>query len=423
MVGGEWDRTYLVVDLKSFYASVECADRGMDPMLTPLVVADPTRSPNTICLAVSPALKAQGVRNRCRLRDIPRGTEYLTAMPRMRRYMEVSCEVYRTYLRYVAPADAWPYSVDEAFLDVTGYLRLHGTDARGLARRVMADVRSRTGVPATAGIGPNMFLAKVALDLCAKRADDGIGVLDADAFRREVWFHRPITDVWGIGPGTARRLARVGVRDLAGVCALDPAWVRAEFGRDGEWLVDHAWGLEPCTIADARSYVPRARSISSGQVLMRDYGAAEARVVLREMAWGACQDMAARGLACGTVGVWAGYSGRDGRPGFGGQRTLPRPEPGEREVSAAAMALWDSMAEGDAAIRRVGLWLGGLVPAGGVQPTLFEDPARRGRDAALARAVAEARGRFGLNAVLTGTSLLPGANAMERNLQVGGHRA
>ena len=279
------ERAYMAIDLKSFYASVECADRGLDPFTTDLVVADPTRSPNTICLAITPSLKAKGVRNRCRIREIPQGIPYITAMPRMHRYMEVSAQVYAIYLRYVSSQDAWPYSVDEAFLDVTSYQALYGLDVRALARRIITAVREETGVSATAGIGPNMFLCKVALDLMAKHAADGIGQLDEKTFRRNVWFHHPITDIWGIGPGIARRLARADVHDLAGICATDPTWLRGEFGRNAEWLIDHAWGLEPCTIADARNYVPKAHSLSNGQVLMRDYGFDEARIVLREMAW------------------------------------------------------------------------------------------------------------------------------------------
>ena len=211
-----WERTYLCIDLKSFYASVECTDRGLDSFATDLVVADPERSANTICLAITPSMKAKGVRNRCRVRDIPAGMAYITAVPRMRRYMEVSAEIYRTYLEFVSAEDAWPYSVDECFLDATPYLGLYGTDARTLARRMVAAVRGRTGIAATAGVGPNLFLAKVALDITAKHAGDGIGVLDEESFRREVWFHHPITDIWGMGPGTARRLAQRRIFDLAG---------------------------------------------------------------------------------------------------------------------------------------------------------------------------------------------------------------
>lgn len=418
-------RTYLAIDLKSFYASVECADRGLDPFTTNLVVADPTRSPNTICLAITPAMKAQGVRNRCRIRDIPRGMEYVIAMPRMHRYMEVSAKVYAIYLRYVSPDDAWPYSVDEAFLDVTHYLRLYDMDARTLAKRIMADVRQETGVAATAGIGTNLFLCKVALDLMAKHADDGIGMLDEASFRHEAWFHHPLTDIWGIGPGISRRLARMGAHDLAGVCALEPARLHAEFGKNAEWLIDHAWGLEPATIADCRGYVPKGQSLSNGQVLMRDYTTGEARVVLREMVWQSCLDLREKGLACGSVGVWVGYSGADelllGHGG--GSRRLWHKTAASHEIEGVILEIYDATVARGAAIRRIGIALGDVVPARAAQPTLFDDEEADGREGRLADAVTGAKRRFGPNAVISGTSLLPGANALERNLQIGGHHA
>lgn len=432
-MGDDWERTYLCIDLKSFYASVECADRGLDPFSTDLVVADPGRSANTICLAVTPSLRAKGVRNRCRVREIPRGIEYITAAPRMRRYMEVSAEVYRAYLGFVAPEDVHAYSVDECFVDATPYLRLYGVGARTLARRMMGAVREATGVSATAGIGPNLFLAKVALDLAAKHADDGVGVLDRRAFMRDVWFHRPITDIWGVGPGTARRLAKRGIYDLAGVCAERPEAIRATFGRNGEYLLDHAWGLEPATIADCRAYVPRERSLSNGQVLMRDYSFGEARTVLREMVHGSCTDLAERGLACGTVGVWVAYSGSaasewdgGGAPPAawaGGQRRLGRVTGSERLIAEAAMELFDERVSRSAPIRRVQVALSGVVPGRMSTLTLFDDPAAEEREGRLARAEVAVRRRFGPNAILRGTSLMPGANARERNLQVGGHRA
>lgn len=265
----------ICIDLKSFYASVECADRGLDPFTTNLVVADPDRSANTICLAITPAMKAAGVRNRCRVRDIPPGIEYLTAIPRMKRYMQVSGEIVGSYLELVSPQDLQAYSIDECFIDAAPYLRLYRTDARTFAKRLMRRAFEVSDVTATAGIGPNMFQAKVALDICAKHASDGIGQLDDESFKREIWFHRPITDIWGIGPGIARRLAKHGAYDLAGVCAVNPKVLRREFGKNAEYLIDHAWGLEACTVEQARGYRPRGHSLTNGQVLMRDYSCRE----------------------------------------------------------------------------------------------------------------------------------------------------
>lgn len=426
-------RTYICIDLKSFYASVECTDRGLDPFTTDLVVADPERSANTICLAVTPSLKAKGVRNRCRVRDIPEGMDYITAVPRMRRYMEVSAEIYRTYLEFVSAEDTWPYSIDECFIDATPYLAHYGLDARALVRRLIARVRERTGIAATAGIGPNMFLCKVALDVMAKHADDGIGRLDDESFRREIWFHRPLTDIWGIGHGIAGRLAKRGIYDLAGVCAERPEILRGEFGKNAEALIDHAWGIEPATVADCRAYVPRAHSLTNGQVLMRDYTFDEARTVAREMVFGSCMDLAEKYLACDTVGLWVGYSGAilrtwDGAgepPALhgGGQRHLGCVTASETKIAAALMALFDETVSRRAPIRRVNISLAGVVPARLAAPTLFDDLAALEREERLARASVAVRKRFGANALLRGTSLMPEANARERNQQIGGHRA
>lgn len=390
-------------------------------------MADPDRSANTICLAITPSLKAKGVRNRCRVREIPPGIEYITAVPRMRRYMEVSAEVYRTYLDFVAPVDVHVYSVDECFVDMTPYLARLGTDGRGLALRMMRAVLERTGVTATAGIGPNLFLAKVALDLCAKGAEDGVGELDRRAFFRDVWFHRPITDVWGVGHGTARRLAARNIFDLAGICAERPEVLRRMFGMNAEHLIDHAWGIEPATIADIRSYVPRGRSLSSGQVLMRDYTFAEGRTVLREMVYGSCMDLAEKGLACGSVGLYVGYSGRavngGGPARAGGSRRLRSVTASERAIARELLGLYDGTVSGAARIRRVNISLGGLAPMGTGQLSLFDDRAALEREERLARAAVLVRGRFGPNALLRATSLMPEANSRERNLQIGGHRA
>ncbi|MDY4041508.1 MAG: DNA repair protein [Collinsella sp.] len=303
----ERQRTYICIDLKSFYASVECVDRGLDPLEERLVVADPERGDKTICLAVSPAMKRLGVRNRCRVFEIPRDLSYVKAQPRMRRYMEVSARIYGIYLERISAQDIHVYSVDECFIDATSYLRLYQMTARQFARTLMAEVRDRTGVPAAAGIGPNLFLAKVALDITAKHAPDGIGVLDEEAFRRQIWTHRPITDIWGIGPGLARRLAAYHVHDLMGVAALDESILYRELGVRAEYLIDHAHGREPVTIAEIQAYRPAATSLMNGQVLNRDYTREEARTVLREMVDASVLELVERGVAASGISLFVGY--------------------------------------------------------------------------------------------------------------------
>ena len=299
---------YLCIDLKCFYASVECVDRGRDPFEHRLVVADPSRGRKTICLAISPAMKALGVRNRCRVFEIPDGIDYEMARPRMRRYMEVSADIYARYLRYFSPEDIHVYSVDEVFIDVTPYLALYGKTPRELAVELIDMVRRETGICATAGIGTNLFLAKVALDVTAKHAPDNIGELDEERYKCLIWPHRPITDIWGIGPGIARRLAQMGAHDMGGVALLPEKVLYDEFGVNAELLIDHAWGVEPCTMAEIHAYRPKAHSMGSGQVLMRDYAFDEAQVVLREMVDNLALELVDKGLVCGHVSLFVGYA-------------------------------------------------------------------------------------------------------------------
>lgn len=396
------------------------------------------------------------MRNRCRVREIPAGVDYMTAMPRMRRYMEVSKQIYKVYLRFVSSEDIYPYSIDECFIDATPYLRLYEIEAKEFAERLREAVLRETGVTATAGIGTNMFLAKVALDVTAKHTGDGIGILDEDSFKRELWFHQPITDIWGIGPGIARRLAKYGAYDLAGVCACRPQTLYKEFGKNAEYLIDHAWGQETATLAQVRAYVPKGHSLNSGQVLMRDYTFDEARTILREMVDDSALELVEKGLACGGIGLYVGYSRAgiaradvhmfDGGHGLrmindveegkaavlaaygGGSRKLPSDTNSENTLMNAFLALYDETVDRDASIRRVNISFTGLIPEAQVQATLFDvcganDDVNKERERRLANAVVAARGRFGANAVLRGTSLKKEANARERNNQIGGHRA
>lgn len=428
MVAQGMEKSYLCIDLKSFYASVECADRGLDPFLENLVVADPDRGPGTICLAITPAMKALGVKNRCRVFEIPNGIEYTMATPRMRRYMEASAEINGIYMHYVSPEDMHVYSIDECFIDATPYLRLYDMGAREFASFLRRKVMEETGITATAGIGTNLFLAKVALDIEAKKAADGIGILDEESYKREIWFHHPITDIWQVGPGIAHRLARKGILDMAGVCAANPEWLRKELGKNGEYLLDHAWGQEPCTIKEIKGYRPSAHSISNGQVLMRDYGFGEARTVLREMIDASCLDLYGKGLSCGNVSVHVGYAQpsltESGRwaTGSGGTVRIAGRTDSPHQIREAALAIYDSRTSREAPIRRLSVALGQLQPARLDQPSLFDDP-ESDKEAKLSKASIAVRERFGKNALLRGTSLKEGATMRERNNQVGGHRA
>lgn len=441
-------RWYLVVDLKSFYASVECVERGLDPLTARLVVADPTRTQKTICLAVSPALKALGVRNRCRVFEIPKSIDYLMASPRMALYVERSADVYAVYLRYVSPEDIHVYSIDEAFLDVTPYLGLYGCTVRELAERIRQDVVRSTGIPATCGVGTNMYLAKVALDITAKRSPDFLGVLTQESYRQTLWDHRPLTDFWRVGPATARRLAALGVTTM-GQLALHPCEpLYRTFGVDAEILIDHAWGVEPVTIADVKSYRPRSESLSNGQVLAHDTDRAGGLVIAKEMADVLTLELVERGLVCSSLSLMVGYKPRpcDGhaipvaahrvraRPGDlrrgelrdAGTVTLPQPTSSLTRIWRALEGLYGRVVTRDLPVHRLSVCLGGVGPerAPGTQMSLLDDgDADDARERRRQEAISAIKGKFGKNALLKGMDLLPGATARERNAQIGGHRS
>jgi len=438
------ERVYLCIDLKTFYASVECIDRGLDPFTSNLVVADLSRGDTTICLAISPAMKALGVRNRCRVFEIPPGIEYVAARPRMRHYMEVSASIYGIYLRYISPEDIHVYSIDECFIDATPYLTLYGTDAKGLANMLMDAVYRETGICATAGIGTNLFLAKVALDITAMHAPDHIGYLDEDEFKRSIWTHRPITDIWNIGPGIARRLEKYGVHDLFGVCWLDEEVLYREFGVNAEYLIDHAHGREPCTIKEIHEYVPQSTSLASGQVLTGTYTFDETLVVLREMVDGLALDLVDRGMVAGHISLAVGHARGEGEhaaagadvfvgehgvrpaggrmgPHSGGSRKLAVRTSSFKVLMEEFERLYRDTVDPLRPIKRVNVGVGDLVPEEFGTVDLFTDLEATDKERRMQRAVLAVKDKFGKNALLKGTSFLPKATARERNEMVGGH--
>ena len=443
-------RQYLVIDLKSFYASVECVERGLDPMTTRLVVADPARTSKTICLAVSPALKELGVRNRCRVFQIPSSIDYLMAPPRMSLYIERSADIYAIYLRYVSPDDIHVYSIDEAFLDVTGYLELYGCSARELGEHIREDVVRTTGVPAACGLGTNLYLAKVALDITAKHSPGFFGELDEESYRSTLWNHRPITDFWRVGAGTARRLSELGIHTMGQVASYPREPLYRVFGIDAELLIDHAWGREPVTISDIKAYRPQSRSLSNGQVLGEDVGLEGGLVIAKEMADALALELVERGLVASTLSLTLGYrldgrgkvaplpahaSGevegergsqvRWGESADGGSVRLPGPTSSLRQIWAALEPLYRRIADPRRPIHQLTLVLGELRDEGGqgLQLGLFQEVAESPRERARQEAVSAVKQRFGKNALLRGLDLLPDATARERNAQIGGHRS
>ncbi len=458
---------YACIDLKSFYASVECVDRGLDPLTARLVVADASRTDKTICLAVSPALKAYGVPGRGRLfevkqrlREIRDATgqeiDFIIAPPRMARYISVSSDIYEIYLKYLAPEDIHVYSIDEVFLDFRPYGKLYGDSIQGMVRKIIREVVKKTGITATGGVGTNMYLAKIAMDILAKKSPaDEYGVrlaaLDQRTYREKFWDHLPLTDFWQIGHGTVKRLGSRGLRTMGDIarCSLGkPGDFYNEellydlFGVNAELLIDHAWGVEPCTMEDIKGYEPSTTSHSVGQVLTRPYAFSEARIIVREMIEQLILELVDRGQITDAIVLHVGYDKENTRPGFQGQwkmdaygRKIPRSAHGTAglgthtacfsRIIPAVMELFEHIVDENLLVRRVNItairlqWQGEAVP----QLNLFTDHHREMQEQSLQKTMLGLRKRYGKNTVLRGLDYLEGATTIERNRQIGGHRA
>lgn len=417
-------RQYLAIDQKSYYASVECVERGLDPMTTDLVVADAERSKNTICLAVSPHLKAQGVKNRCRLGEIPPNLNYIIAPPRMRLYIEYAAEIHGVFLKYIAPEDIFTYSIDESFLDVTNYLKMYGMTARQLAKAIIADISATVGTVSTCGIGTNLYLAKVALDIQAKHTPDFLGELDEESYRRLLWDHRPLTDFWRIGPGIARRLSDRGITTMGAIAQTREELLYRIFGIDAELLIDHAWGREPTTIADIKAYKSDSKSLSTTQVLMRDYRSEEGEIVAKEMAEQLCLDLAAQKLVTDSVNLFVGYTHSDGLPGVSGMAKLGQSTSAACVIVPAVAAIYRRIVDTRASIRRIGIGFGNVAEdEGALQLNLFEDVQKQLKNKAIQETMLEIRAKYGKNSILKGTNFQPAATGRQRNMQIGGHKS
>ncbi|MCQ2413715.1 MAG: DNA repair protein [Clostridia bacterium] len=416
------EKVYAVIDLKSFFASAECAERGLDPFTTNLVVADPDRERGTICLAITPAMKALGVKNRCRVYEIPAGIPYIMAKPRMSLYMAKSAQIVGIYLRYVSPDDIHVYSIDEVFIDLTPYLSFYHQTAKEICRRIMDEIMEETGIASSAGIGTNMFLAKVALDITAKHAPDRMGYLDEEKFRKEIWYHRPITDVWNIGPGTAARLKNYGVFDLHGVTLLPETTLYRAFGVLAENLINHAWGREKCTIADIRNYVPATTSLSHSQVLFEPYSFDEARMIVCEMIETTVLDMIAKRLASGRVSLHIGYES-DRREPTGGSHKLTVRTSSLARLRSEFLAIYDKTTDFRFPVRRIALGFEDVVPETYTSIDLFTDEEAEQKEHSLLKAMNEIKRRYGKNAIVRAANFDKKSTVMARNGMIGGHNA
>ena len=464
------ERTYICIDLKSYYASVECVYRGLDPLKANLLVADESRSDQTICLAVSPSLKEKGVPGRPRLFEAKQKireyetlhrtkVEYIIAVPRMAEYERISAQIYSIYLRYVAAEDIHVYSIDECFIDCTGYLHAYRQEAEKqntnpahiMAMTMIRDVLKTTGITATVGIGTNLYLAKVAMDIVAKKrpADrDGVRIaeLNEDSYKFLLWDHKPLTDFWQIGSGKARRLEKAymfTMGDIAERTQWDEEYFYKTFGIDGEILIDHAWGIEPVTMADIKSYKSDSHSLSNGQVLPRPYKYAEARLVLREMIEVLCTDMFSKHLVSQSCSWWVSYDykslefcpyydgplsidfyGRLHPKHSNGTVKLPLPTNNIQIITDPLLSSFDTKTDHRLLYRRLGVCANDVREDSGVfQLDMFTDYEQIEKDRKIQNAMLEVRRKYGANAVFKGMNLLEGATTLERNQQIGGHKA
>lgn len=417
------NKIYLCIDLKSFYASVECVERGWDPLTARLVVADPERSEKTICLAVSPALKQMGVPNRCRVFQIPKEIPYKMAPPRMQLYIDYAAEIYGVYLKYIAKEDIQVYSIDEAFLDVTDYLHLYQMTAVELGRKIMQDILDTTKIPAACGVGTNLYLAKVALDIMAKHETDRIAYLDEARYREKLWKHKPLTDFWRVGRGTVERLSNMGICTMEEIAHARESLLYKAFGIDAELLIDHAWGREPVTIADIKAYRPKNTSFSSGQVLPRDYEYEEGVLVVKEMADLLCLDLVDQGLATSHISLTIGYSNQKCFEPAKGSTTLRSATSSNRRLLSYVEQLYRRIVRPGAYIRRITLTYTGVMTEDYQQFDLFSDPEETEKDVKAQRAAISIKQRYGRNAILKGMNLEESATTIERNGQIGGHKS
>lgn len=415
-------RTYFCIDMKTFYASVECAERGLNPFETNLVVADVTRGSNALCLAISPKMKAQGIRNRCRLSEIPNSIKYEIAPPRMQLYIDYSADIYSVYLDYIDPQDIHVYSIDESFIDATDYLGLYNMKAEGFAQMLINEIAHLKRIPATAGIGTNLYLAKIALDITAKKAKSHIGYLDEKLYRETLWDHRPITDFWQVADGTAARLARYGIHDMRGVANAPTELLFKAFGVNAELLIDHAWGREPCTIADIKQYKSKSHSVSFSQILPRDYSFSEAATVITEMVQNGTHELMRRHVVTSKVSVYVGYS-RSAVPSTHGSARLHVTTALQSVLQPAAQDVYEKTTNRDVPIRRLGLCFENVVDEGCEGYDLFTNMEEVEREKKCESAVLEIKNKYGKNAILKGVNYMPESTQRERNTFIGGHRA
>ena len=412
----------MCIDLKSFYASVECAERGLDPFKIKLVVADPSRGDGAITLAATPAIKRLGVKSRGRIYEIPKNIEYITATPRMSLYMEYSARIYKTILKYICKDDIYVYSIDECFIDATPYLNLYKLKVRDLAKLIIKDIYNTTSITATCGIGTNMFLCKVALDICAKHKSDNIAYLDEDIFKQTLWHHRPLTDFWMIGKGSEARLNTLGIKDLYDLAHYDEKILYKVFGINAKTLIDHANGKEDTTIADIKAYKPKSNSLSNSQILFEDYNYKDAYIVLKEMVETNVLELTSKHLVTNHISLYIGYS-KDAIKASSSSNLISNTTNSYKILLNEFTILYKKIVNTNYPIRKLGISFGNLKDEYYAQYDLFTDVDEIEKERKAQEALVYIKQKYGKNTVLKGTNFLDKATARKRNTLIGGHNA
>ena len=411
---------YLCIDLKTFYASVECVERDLDPYKVNLVVADKSRGKGALCLAISPRMKKAGVKNRCRLFEIPRYMQYIIAKPRMKLYMEYSANIYEIYLKYFAKEDIYVYSIDEAFFDITPYLNYYKKSALEIAKMIINDVFKTTGITATCGIGTNLYLAKIAMDIIAKHNDSNIGYLNEELYIEKLWNHKPLTDFWQIGHGIAKRLLKYGVEDMEGISKLPEDVLYKEFGVNARFLIRHAWGKESVTIQQIKDYKPQHNSISNSQILFKDYNYQDALLILKEMVEINVLQLSEKHLSTDKIHLYIGYS-KNVIKSTGGSRKISVRTNEYSILLKEFVKLFEQTTNRNYPIRQIRISFGDVKDEEFEYYDLFTDQQEVEEEKRLQNALNEIKYKYGKNSIFKCMNLMDNATQLERNKLIGGH--
>ena len=412
----------MCIDLKTFFASVECVERKLDPFKSDLVVADPSRGDGAICLAISPKMKLRGIKNRCRMWEIPKNIHPIIAKPRMKKYRDYSIYINTIYLDYVNEEDWFAYSIDECFIDATPYLNYYKMTPKEFAKMLIDAVYKKTGITAAAGIGTNMYLAKIALDITAKHSKDNIGYLDENLYKEKLWHHTPLTDFWQIGKGIERRLFNLHLKDMYDISKCEESALYKEFGINAEILIDHSKGIEPCTIKDVKDYKPKSNSISNTHVLEKDYNFEDARNILIEMVDNLILDLVSRKKYASTVSLYIGYT-KDKIPPMKFSVKLEQATSSYTIIFNKILSEYDFRVNQFILIRRIGLFFGNLKDKLIEQLDLFSIHEISEKDLSIEMAMNEIKNKYGKNSILRGLSFAENATQIKRNKLLGGHNA